>query len=64
MNELKLLTTKQVCDIYGVTRECVRLWRGKGLEYVYKGPRKLFYDERVLESFIKSKTSIKRKVIE
>jgi hypothetical protein len=52
-----LLTTKQVCEKYGVTRECVRLWRLKGLDFIYRGPRKLYYDARVVESFVVAQTT-------
>ena len=50
------ITTDEICEIYGVSRQAVKNWRDKGLEYFEKGPKRFRYDPKDVEHFVKTKT--------
>ena len=55
------LTTEDICEIYGVSRQAVAQWRARGLKSLQKGPKKFRYDPLEVDQFVKTKTKFVNK---
>lgn len=47
-----LLTTKELCEKYGVSRQAVNGWLNRGLPHYKLGPKTFKYDEVTVEQWL------------
>jgi hypothetical protein len=53
MNIEDYLTTKDLMDRYGITRQAVDYWRKRGLKFHQFGPKLIVYKEQEVEQFLR-----------
>jgi len=51
---MKIITTRKICNLYGVTRQRVQQWRNTGLPF-YKTDKFYYYDADEVEEWIKKR---------
>lgn len=57
MKNTNFITTKDLVEKYGVSRQTVGIWRLKGLNHMQLSPQVIVYDSEEVEQWLKNRGS-------